>query len=348
MKTSILLTLGILAATAPGFGWQERPAAPGAQAEALEKAFKLIADDKPKRAKEELDRAAALAGGPCGECLLGLSHVYASQKQWDLAVDASQQAIPLLKSPGLQARAYNQLGLANAMLRAPDSLAKAEEALRRAVELGGPWGTMARYNLAEVLVRRQSWVEAAQAAKSYLAEAGPDGTALKEARSLLCRLRSRLPDEPGGNSEPLRVGGDVLRPEILSQVMPVYPEKARKAGTRGTVILETIIDEEGCVRNIRVLQGVPDGLTESAVASVRGWVFSPATLKGQPVKVYYVLTVQLRRLLRSIALRLAPTLLEPGRVLGRVDESVDDSAVVARAIERIQPRVESVRVGAPP
>ena len=293
MRTSILLTLGILAATAPGFGLQEQPAAPGAQAAALEKAFKLIADDKPRQAKAELDRAAALAGGPCGECLLGLSHVYASQKKWDLAVEASQQAIPLLKSPGLQARAYNQLGLANTMLRTPDSLAKAEDALRHAVALGGPWGTMARYNLAEVLVRRQSWAEAAHAAQGYLAEAGPDGTAFKEARSLLCRIRSGLPDEPGGNpdAEPLRVGGDVLRPEVFSQVKPEYPEKARGAGTAGTVILETVIDEQGCVGNVKVLQGLPNGVTEAAVASIRQWIFSPATLNGQPVKVYYVLTV---------------------------------------------------------
>ena len=55
--------------------------------------------------------------------------------------------------------------------------------------------------------------------------------------------------------------------------------------------MEAVIDEQGCVRNIRVLQEVPDGLTEAAVASVSQWVFSPATLNGKPVKVYYVLTI---------------------------------------------------------
>lgn len=73
--------------------------------------------------------------------------------------------------------------------------------------------------------------------------------------------------------------------------MPVYTEKACRSGTRGTVILEAIIDKEGCVRNLRVLQEVPNGLTEAAMAAVSRWVFSPATLNGQPVKVYYVLTV---------------------------------------------------------
>ncbi len=72
---------------------------------------------------------------------------------------------------------------------------------------------------------------------------------------------------------------------------PEYSEKARKAGTRGTVIVEAIIDEEGCVRNVRPLQELPNGLTETAKAAVRQWVFFPATLEGKPVKVYYVLTI---------------------------------------------------------
>jgi outer membrane biosynthesis protein TonB len=42
---------------------------------------------------------------------------------------------------------------------------------------------------------------------------------------------------------------------------------------------------------VRSLEGLPHGLTESAMAAVRQWVFSPATLAGEPVKVYYVLTV---------------------------------------------------------
>lgn len=294
MKALNLLVLCILAAV-PGFGRQEQPPASSAQAEALEKAFKLIAEEKPKRAKEELDRAAALAGGPCGECLLGLSHVYAAQKKWDLAVDASQRAIPLLKTPGMQARAYNQLGLANAMLKTPD-LAKAEEALRRGVALGGPWGAMARYNLAEVLFRQGDWAEAAQEARGFLKEARPpNGMVVKDAHVLLCRARTHLPDapspEPGADPAAQRVGGEVQPPELISQVKPVYTEKARQSGTTGTVIVEAIIDQEGCVRNVRALQELPHGLTESAMASIREWVFSPARLDGRPVKVYYVLTV---------------------------------------------------------
>jgi TonB family protein len=289
--------------TALVFGFQESPtapqAAPGAQAEALERAFKLLGEGQFKPAKAEIERAAAMAGGPCGECLLGLSHIYASEKKWEQAVDASRQAIPLLKSPGVLARAYNQLGIANVMLNTPESLTQAEEALRRAAEAGGAWGKIARYNLAEVLFRRQSWAAAAVAAHGYLEQAGPDGTALKEARVLLCRARTHLPDEPppagsGEIPEPKRFGGEVKRPEILFQPKPEYSSEARRALTNGTVIVETIIDEDGCVRDVKVLKELSHGLTESAVEAVQSWVFLPATLGGRPVKVYYVLTVNFR------------------------------------------------------
>lgn len=293
-----LLALCLLACwTTPGFGLQEPPAASPpaseAQVQALARAFELISDGKLKQAKEEIDKAAAMGSGPCGECLLGRSHIYAAEKKWQEAVDAAQQAIPLLRSPGLQARAYNQLGLANVMLNTPDSLVRAEEALRKGADAGGAWGAMARYNLAELLYRQRNWTEAAEAAQRYLQEAGPEGTSLKEARVLLCRARNLQPNppDPAVDPEPLRVGGEVKRPEILFQTKPEYTQEARSALVGGTVIMETIVDDAGCVRSLRVIKGLSHGLTESAVNAVRQWVFSPATLEGKPVKVYYVLTV---------------------------------------------------------
>ncbi len=315
----LLSAFAILAVcgTAPIFSQEEKTPPPPAPQETLEsvleRAYRLISEGKFSLAQGELEKAAALAGGPCGECLLGFSHVYAGDKKWDRAVDAAQQAIPLLKSSGLQARAYDQLGVALVARGGPDALSKAEEALRRGAELGGAWGALARYNLAEVLARQQKWAETVEAARLYMKEAGPEGTALKEARVLLCMARAYQPeDAPSPGEEqaaapspsegenplpeilavaPMRVEGEVHRPEIIRQVKPEYSEKARRAGTRGTVIVEAIIDDEGCVRNIRALQELPDGLTESAMAAVRQWVFSPATLEGKPVKVYYVLTI---------------------------------------------------------
>jgi TonB family protein len=92
--------------------------------------------------------------------------------------------------------------------------------------------------------------------------------------------------------EPYRVGGEVLAPVKISGAAPVYTELARKARVTGTVIVESVIDEQGNVTNPRVLRGLPLGLDRSAVAAVQTWKFKPATLNGKPVKVYYVLTVR--------------------------------------------------------
>lgn len=98
---------------------------------------------------------------------------------------------------------------------------------------------------------------------------------------------------PGGvvDDAPLRVGGSVKKPELITQIKPVYTELARKARVAGTVIVEAIIDERGNVTNVRVLKGLPMGLDRSAADAVEKWKFRPATLEGRPVKVYYVLTV---------------------------------------------------------
>jgi TonB family protein len=317
---ALVAAISILAVcgTGPDFSQQGKTASPPAPRQALTeslgRAFGLIAEGQFQMAKAELERATALAGGPCGECLLGLSHVYASEGgKWDQVVATVQQAIPLLSSPAALARAYNQLGLAFVARRDPGALSKAEEALRQGADFGGPWGTMARYNLAEVLAREQKWAETVETARRYLKDAGPEGTSLKEARVLLCRARTYLPaeppPEPREDLEPKRVGGEVTRPEIVSSVKPVYTEEARKARTNGTVIVEAIIDEEGCVRNVRALQELPNGMTEAAMEAIRQWVFFPATLGGKPVKVYYVLNINFR-----VQVDDKPVLRPPGRL----------------------------------
>lgn len=93
------------------------------------------------------------------------------------------------------------------------------------------------------------------------------------------------------SSEPYQVGNGVTRPEKIAGVPPVYTEEARKARVTGVVIVEAVIDELGNVTDAKVLKGLPNGLDQASLAAVRTWKFKPATLDGQPVKVYYILTV---------------------------------------------------------
>ena len=93
---------------------------------------------------------------------------------------------------------------------------------------------------------------------------------------------------------PIRVGGNVQKPELLHQVRPLYTEIARRARIEGSVILEATIDQQGLVRDVKVLKGLPMGLTEEAVKAVKQWRYSVSTLNGKPVDVLFALTVHFK------------------------------------------------------
>ncbi len=86
--------------------------------------------------------------------------------------------------------------------------------------------------------------------------------------------------------------GQVSPPRVIQRVEPRYPRVALAARLQGAVVLDLIIAKDGSVESIRVLNGLPMGLTESAVAAVRQWRFEPSTFRGRPVKVHYRLTVR--------------------------------------------------------
>lgn len=100
-----------------------------------------------------------------------------------------------------------------------------------------------------------------------------------------------LAQTPPPAGPPYRVEGDITRPEKISGRPPEYTVEAREARVTGVVIMDTLIDEQGHVKDVKVLQGLPMGLAEAAVKAVEGWKFKPATLDGRPVPVYYTLTV---------------------------------------------------------
>lgn len=101
-------------------------------------------------------------------------------------------------------------------------------------------------------------------------------------------------DGTGGNelpAGPVRVGGNVKAPTIVSRVDPEYTEIARKARVDGVVIIEAIIDRNGRVTQVKSIKGLPMGLTDSAMNAVKQWRFKPGTMGGQPVDVIFNLTV---------------------------------------------------------
>jgi TonB family protein len=85
----------------------------------------------------------------------------------------------------------------------------------------------------------------------------------------------------------------ISEPQVVHKVSPQYPEEARKEGATGSVVLDAIIDTEGQVVEVGVLEDPDQRLTEAAVGAVRQWRFEPATTAdGTPVKVCFILTVK--------------------------------------------------------
>lgn len=73
---------------------------------------------------------------------------------------------------------------------------------------------------------------------------------------------------------------------ILSRTEPQYTEEARKDQVSGTVVLRGIFAFDGKVRGLRVLSGLPDGLTAAALRAARKIKFVPAMVDGKPVSQY--------------------------------------------------------------
>ncbi len=82
----------------------------------------------------------------------------------------------------------------------------------------------------------------------------------------------------------IRLTGEVVQQKRLHDVAPVYPELAKQAGVQGAVRLAIVIDKQGRVSDIRVVQGHPL-LISAAIEAVKQWEFQPTLLNGQPVEV---------------------------------------------------------------
>jgi len=85
---------------------------------------------------------------------------------------------------------------------------------------------------------------------------------------------------------------EITHPEVIQKVNPRYPEEARKAKIMGKVIVETVINEEGTIAAIEVVESPDELLSEAAVEAVRQWTFEPALCDGRPVGVYYNITLK--------------------------------------------------------
>jgi TonB family protein len=96
----------------------------------------------------------------------------------------------------------------------------------------------------------------------------------------------------GGVYSAVPAGG--TQPEETDRVVPRYPMMARRAGIQGPVVVRGIVRRDGTIDNVEVIRDLPYGLGEAARDAVSQWHFRPATVHGEPIDVYYTVTVNFR------------------------------------------------------
>jgi TonB family protein len=96
----------------------------------------------------------------------------------------------------------------------------------------------------------------------------------------------------GGVYSAVPPGG--TQPEETDRVVPRYPMIARRAGIQGPVVVRGIVRRDGTIDNVEVIKDLPYGLGDAAKDAVSEWHFRPATYRGEPIDVYYTVTVNFR------------------------------------------------------
>jgi TonB family protein len=73
---------------------------------------------------------------------------------------------------------------------------------------------------------------------------------------------------------------------LITKPEPSYTDDARNNAVQGTVVLRAVFAKNGKVENIRVVSGLPNGLTERAINAAKQIKFVPAMKDGKPVSMW--------------------------------------------------------------
>ena len=92
---------------------------------------------------------------------------------------------------------------------------------------------------------------------------------------------------------PVRVGGAVKAPKLISRVSPEYPAAALSSGVQGVVVLEATIGVDGKISEVRVTRSIP-ALDSAAADAVRQWVYEPTLVGGAAVPVIISVAVEFK------------------------------------------------------
>ncbi len=93
----------------------------------------------------------------------------------------------------------------------------------------------------------------------------------------------------GSVTQPTHIGGHLNNPQ------PPYPPQSEEAEEEGSVGLRVRVEANGRASDVQLAKtsGYPR-LDRSALRTVRGWRFTPATRGGEPIPYTYIFSVQFK------------------------------------------------------
>jgi TonB family protein len=141
-------------------------------------------------------------------------------------------------------------------------------------------------------------VESSSLTKSFPAPTGAAKTRDNNAVSSLKNEGGSFGSRSGdsiANGWPDSISGTIVDqpPVLVSRALPAYPERARRLGIEGQVVLRFVVDQFGRVeRDIQVIDSFPM-FDQAAIDAVRQWRFSPARDRnGNAVRVVISVPLQ--------------------------------------------------------
>lgn len=90
---------------------------------------------------------------------------------------------------------------------------------------------------------------------------------------------------PSANSEFWPQCDDLQEAQLAERVTPQYPPEARANGEMGRVIFYAVIEADGRVSNLTLIQHATPSLEDAAAKAIRQWRYKPATCNSTPIRV---------------------------------------------------------------
>lgn len=113
----------------------------------------------------------------------------------------------------------------------------------------------------------------------------PQAFLSSESQIAPCQSQPPTAKTPFDTCKYLPYGPGIRPPKPVSAPDPTYPEPARQANLKGTVVLALAINDKGHVDDVKIVRSSNQVFEQNAIDAAKQWVFLPALKSGKPVAV---------------------------------------------------------------